>query len=186
MSILVGTARERNGPATRSHLSGMGCAPNLSRMHGPDAILGLFPPTAIGAGVEMGHQSIQHIKHAFRKHRTLALLALTHLVLQFFAGVKHIRSRPDISSLADKFFAFFLGKKDQSAFQGLGLSEADLNMWDRCLRRYTAGVVNALGDGAPGFSRSHCTYCEMPSSNGVNAASYPAFLALLISAWVKY
>jgi hypothetical protein len=42
-----------NGAATGSRLSG---TPNLGgMMHGLDAILGLFPPTAIGAGVEMGH-----------------------------------------------------------------------------------------------------------------------------------
>lgn len=60
----------------------MGNALDLSRMHGLDAMLGLFPPAAVGAGVEMGHQTIQHIKHTLRKHRAFTLLALTHLILQ--------------------------------------------------------------------------------------------------------
>ena len=44
-----------NGQATGSRLSGTGSAPDFGRMHWPDAMLGLFPPAAIGAGVEMGH-----------------------------------------------------------------------------------------------------------------------------------
>ena len=139
-----------NEQATGSRLSGTDSA-DFGRMHGPDAMLGLFPPTAIGAGVEMGHQPVQHIKHALRKHRTLALLTLTHLVLQLYARIKHIRLRHAISSHAGKFFAFFLDKKDQSVFPGLGLSGGNRNMRDRCGRRYTAGVVNALGAGAPGL-----------------------------------
>ena len=68
VSILVGTAKERNGHATGSHLSGTGCAPNLGHMHGPDTMCSLFPPTAIDTSIEMGYQPIQHIKHTLRKH----------------------------------------------------------------------------------------------------------------------
>ena len=68
VSILGGTAKERNGHATGSHLSGTGCAPNLSCMHGPDTMRGVFTPAAIDTGIEMGHQPIQHIKHTLRKH----------------------------------------------------------------------------------------------------------------------
>jgi hypothetical protein len=104
VSILVGTARERNGAATESHLSGTGCAPNLSHMHGPDAMRGLFPPATIDTGIEMGHQPIQHIQHALWKHRTLALLALTHLLLQFSHRIHIIRHRSGFSSFPVKFF----------------------------------------------------------------------------------
>lgn len=96
VSILVGTAKGINGATTGSRLSGTGCAANFSRMHGSDAMLGLFPPAAVGAGVEMGHQPIQHIEHALRKHRTLALLALTHLNPPIFFTRRSIHNKAPI------------------------------------------------------------------------------------------
>jgi len=122
VSILVGTAKERNGHATGSHLSGTGCAPNLSCMHGPDTMRGVFPPAAIDTGIEMGHQPIQHIQHTLRKHRTLALLALTHLILQFSHSPYIIRHGFCFSSFLVKFFDFFIGKEELSCLPGLGLS----------------------------------------------------------------
>jgi hypothetical protein len=68
---------------------------------------GIFTPAAIDTGIEMGHQPIQHIKHTLRKHRTLALLALTHLILQFSHSLYIIRHRSGFSSFPVKFFDFF-------------------------------------------------------------------------------
>lgn len=144
VSILVGTARERNGHATGSHLSGTGCAPNLSCMHGPDTMRGIFPPAAIDTGIEMGHQSIQHIKHTLRKHRTLALLALTHLILQFSHGLHIIRHRSCFSSFLVKFFDFFYRERRTALPSRPRSFGADRNMRDTFLRYYTAGWVNAL------------------------------------------
>jgi hypothetical protein len=111
-------------------------------VHRLDAMLGLFPPAAIGAGVEMGHQPIQHIKHSLGKHRTLTLLTLTHLIPPMITEVYHIRPRPCISSLADKFFAFFDGKKDQATNPTPRPFWTDLNIWDTCWGGYTAGAAN--------------------------------------------
>jgi len=112
-------------------------------MHGPDAMRSLFPPAAIDTGIEMGHQSIQHIKHALRKHRALALLALTHLILQFSQLSYIVRHGSGFSSFPVKFFDFLSGKKNRPAFQAW-VFRADLNMWDTFLRYYTAGGANTL------------------------------------------
>jgi hypothetical protein len=142
VSTMKGTARERNGHATGNHLSGTGCAPNLSHMHGPDTMRGLFPPAAIDTGIEMGHQSIQHIKHTLRKHRALTLLALTHLILQFSHGLYIIRHGSWFSSFPVKFFDFFIGKEELPCLPCLGLSR--LTAISRIfLMYYTAGGVNA-------------------------------------------
>ena len=131
-----------NGAATGSRLSGTGYAPNLGGMvHRLDAMLGLFPPAAIGAGVEMGHQPIQHIEHALGKHRTLTLLALTHLIPPMITEAYHIRLRPCISSLAEKFFALFDGKKGHAASPTPRPFWTDLNIWDTCRGGYTAGAA---------------------------------------------
>ena len=105
------------GASTESHLSGTGCAPNLSHMHGPDAMRGLFPPATINAGIKMGHQPIQHIEYALRKHRTLALLALTHLILQFSHELYNKASVRFFQLSGQVFLTFFLGKKNRPAFQ---------------------------------------------------------------------
>jgi len=75
---LVETAREMNGQPAGNRLSGVRYAADLGHMHGLNTMLRLFSPAAVSAGVKMGYQSIQHVEYAFRKHRTLALFALTH------------------------------------------------------------------------------------------------------------
>jgi hypothetical protein len=122
VSILVGTARERNGAATENRLSGTGCAPNLSHMHGPNAMRSLFPPATIDTGIEMSHQSIQHIKHALRKHRALALLALTHLILQFSHKPYNKASIRFFQLSGQVFLTFFYWKEDPPCLPGIGLS----------------------------------------------------------------
>ena len=50
-------------------------------MHRLNAIRGLFPSAAVGAGIEMADQAIKHVNDTLRKHHSLTLFTLPHVRL---------------------------------------------------------------------------------------------------------
>ena len=56
--------------------------PCLGIMHRTNAPRRLLPTAAIGTGIKMANQAIQHIDDSLRKHHASALFTLTHCLLQ--------------------------------------------------------------------------------------------------------
>src|SRR6266496_6673526 len=138
------------GQRAVGRLSGMNGAADLRHMHGLYTMLRFFSPAAVGTGVEMGHQTIQHVEHAFRKHRTLTLFALTHPNPPIAKAILHHKASSRLfQGSCQVFLSFLLLDKVNKSTGSMSLN-INHNIWRygvACANEKISRLTSELKDG---------------------------------------